>query len=229
MDSARAGSLVGYLSLVPDPRGRNGRRHPLKAMLTAAVCGFLCGCRGWKGLAEWLDDLPLDVCHWMGFTRWPPKQDCFRDLFLRLDPVEFEHAIRAWMTECLGLDSEESLRAVSFDGKTLRGSARQYASAVHLLAAVDHENGCVLSQTRVPDTTNEHKTAFELLRNLVLKDTVIVGDAAFCQRDLSETIVAEGGDYFFSVKENQPGLLQAISHEFAALPAAFSPLRSASA
>ena len=154
---------------------------------------------------------------------------CIRDRFLQLDPVEFEHAIRAWMTECLGLDSEESLRAVSFDGKTLRGSARQYASAVHLLAAVDHENGCVLSQMRVPDTTNEHKTAFELLKNLVLKDTVIVGDAAFCQRDLSETIIAEGGDYFFSVKENQPGLLQAISHEFAALPAAFSPLRSASA
>ena len=65
MQPARAGSLLSYLAQVPDPRGRKGRRHPLSAMLTAVVCGFLCGHRGWTGLAEWLNDQPLDVCHWM--------------------------------------------------------------------------------------------------------------------------------------------------------------------
>ena len=136
MQSARDGSLLSYLAQVPDPRGRKGRRHPLSAMLTAVVCGFLCGHRGWTGLAEWLNDQPLDICHWMGFTRWPPKKDCFRDLLMKLDPDVLERAVRKWITDELKLsDDDEALKAVSFDGKTLRGSLRDFAAAIHLLAA----------------------------------------------------------------------------------------------
>ena len=35
MHSARAGILLSYLAQVPESRGRNGRRHPRSAMLTA--------------------------------------------------------------------------------------------------------------------------------------------------------------------------------------------------
>ena len=34
----------------------------------------------------------------------------------------------------------------------------------------------------------------------------MVGDAMFCQRDLAEKIIDSGGDYIFTVKDNQPGL-----------------------
>jgi hypothetical protein len=55
-------------------------------MLAAVVCGLLCGARGYEGLVEWLHDLPVDFWHFLGFTRWPPKKDYFRDLaeFARL-------------------------------------------------------------------------------------------------------------------------------------------------
>ena len=75
MEPARAGSLLRYLAQVPDPRGRKGRRHSISAMLTAVVCGLLCGHRGWTGLAECLNDQTVDVWHWVGFTRRPPKKD----------------------------------------------------------------------------------------------------------------------------------------------------------
>ena len=97
------------------------------------------------------------------------------------------------------------------------------------MAAVDHHTGCVLSQCRVDEKTNEHKAALELLKTIVLEGRVIVGDAMFCQRDLCEQIVADGGDYFFPVKENQPTLLREIQLELAANEAAFSPLRTAGA
>lgn len=224
MQPARAGSLLSYLAQVPDPRGRKGRRHPLSAMLTAVVCGFLCGHRGWTGLAEWLNDQPLDVCHWMGFTRRPPKKDCFSDLMAKLDPAMLERAIRHWITGELELsDDDEALQAVSFDGKTLRGSLRDFAPAIHLLAAVDHQTGCVLSQMRVDKKTNEHKAALKMLKTLVWEGRVVVGDAIYCQRDLCEAIVSNGGDYFFAVKENQPTLLRDIEQEFAAAATAFSP------
>lgn len=223
---ARAGGLLAYLAEVPDPRGRQGRRHPLAAMLTAIVCGLLCGARGYAGLVEWLHDQEVAVWHWMGFWRRPPKGDCFRDLLMKLDPSSLEAALSRWVTECLGVaENSGDLEALSLDGKTLCATLRNHVRAVHLLAAVDHRTGHVLSQCRVDEKTNEHKAALELLRQLVLTDRVVVGDAMFCQREVCQQIVDSGGDYFFPVKDNQPQLRRDISQEFAAQEAAFSPLR----
>ena len=228
MSPARAGRLRTILSQVPDPRGRNGRRHPLSAMLAAVVCGLLCGARGYVGLVEWLHDLPVDFWHFLGFTRRPPKQDCFRDLLMRLDPVALDQALAEWISQDLQLEiSDESLGEISFDGKTLCATLRAHARAVHLLAAVDHQSGCVLGQLRVDEKTNEHKAALELLRVLVMEGRVLVGDAMFCQREICQAVVDSGGDYFLQVKDNQPTLLREIEHEFAAPDAAFSPLSTA--
>lgn len=230
MQPARAGSLLSHLAQVPDPRGRKGRRHDLSALLTAVVCGILCGARGYSQLAEWLHEQTVDVWHWMGFRRRPPKLDCFRDLLMKLDPAALEEVLQGWITQAIGLSlSDHDLGAISIDGKTLCATLRRFSKAVHLLAAVDHQTGCALSQTRVDEKTNEHKGALELLRTLVLEGRVIVGDAAFCQRDLCQQIIDAGGDYFLAVKENQPGLLREIEQEFAAQDVAFSPLPTAAA
>jgi hypothetical protein len=199
-------------------------------MLTAVVCGVLCGLRGYTPLVEWLHDLPVDVWHWMGYTRKPPKMDCFRDLLVKLDPAALEAALRDWISEDLQLSlDDESPSAVSIDGKVLCATLRAFAPAVHLLAAVDHQTGNVLSQCRVSDKTNEHKGALELLKTLCIEGRVIVGDAMFCQRDLCQQVIDSGGDYLVTVKENQPGLLREIELEFTAQSAVFSPLGSATA
>jgi len=174
--------------------------------------------------------LPVDVWHWMGYTRRPPKQDCFRDLLVKLDPAAFEAALRSWITEDLQLPlDEESVSAVSIDGKVLCATLREFASAVHLLSAVDHQTGQILSQQRIADDTNEHKAALELLKTLCVRGRVIVGDAAFCQRDFCQQTLDSGGDYLVAVKANQPGLRREIELEFTAQPAAFSPLPTARA
>ena len=67
-------------------------------MLTAVVCGLLCGNRGYSQLVEWLHSLPVDVWHWMGYTRRPPKLDCFRDLLMKLDPATLETVLADWIT-----------------------------------------------------------------------------------------------------------------------------------
>ncbi|REJ83307.1 MAG: ISAs1 family transposase [Planctomycetota bacterium] len=227
MSSACGESLLASWSQVSDPRGCKGRRHTLAAMLTAVVSALLCGNRGYQAIVEWLHDLPVDVWHWMGYTRRPPKEDCFRDLLSRLDPESLEAVLRGWISEVLELEvTDEDLAAVSIDGKTLCGTLRKHQRAVHLLAAVDHQTGCVLSQCRVDAKTNEHKAALELLKEMVLEGQVVVGDAMFCQRDLCEEIVDSGGDYLFPVKENQPGLLREIKQELATDSVAFSPLRT---
>jgi hypothetical protein len=197
-------------------------------MLTAVVCGLLCGNRGYTSLVEWLHDLPVAVWHWMGYTRRPPKLDCFRDLLMKLDPAVLERVLSEWISEVVGVEEDpEEIEGLSLDGKTLCGTLRPFSRAVHLLAAVDHHTGYVLSQCRVDEKTNEHKAALELLHTLVLNGRVVVGDAIFCQRDVCQQIIDSGGDYFIAVKKNQEGLFRDIRSEFAAKDAAFSPLRTA--
>ncbi len=199
-------------------------------MLTAVVCGLLCGNRGYTQLVEWLHDLPVAVWHWMGYTRRPPKLDCFRDLLMKLDPATLEAALTAWTHEALDIElNPDQLQAVSFDGKTLCGTLRPFARAVHLLAAVDHQTGCVLSQSRVHDTRNEYSTALEMLRTMVLEGRVVVGDAIYCQRELCQQVIDSGGHYFLAVKGNQAGLEREIAVELSVPDGAFSPLSPAPA
>lgn len=221
MTPAPAGNLLSFLAQVPDPRGRQGRRHPLAAMLAAVVCATLCGARGYSAIVQWLHALPVPWWHRLGFTRRPPKDHAFRDLLASLSPEAFEGAIRRWMTTMLGTPlHDDPLRLVAVDGKSLCGTLTVHQRAVHLLSLFDQELGGVLSQQRVDEKTNEHKAVLELLKTIVLSHCVITGDALFCQREICQQIVDSGGDYLVIVKENQPNLRENIASEFRP---AFSP------
>ena len=50
----------------------------------------------------------------------------------------------------------------------------------------------------------------ELLGELDLAGKVVTGDALYAQRDLSRDIVAQGGDYLWMLKGNQPTTLAAV-------------------
>ena len=41
-----------------------------------------------------------------------------------------------------------------------------------------------------------------------MTDRVLTGDALYCQRQLCEQVVGEGGDYLLIVKSNQKGLYE---------------------
>lgn len=222
MNPVPARSLLAYLAQVPDPRGHQGRRHTLAAMLAAITCAVLCGARGASAIAQWVHAQPVKFWHLLGFTRRPPTENCFRDLLIRLAPQPFEAALGKWISEALQTSvSEISLQAVAIDGQSLCGTLQPHARAIHLLSAFDHQTGCTLSQAQVDGKTNEAKTALELLTTMVLKGRVITADAMFCQREVCQHILQKGGHYLVVVKENQPTLREAIAAEF---QAAFSPL-----
>ena len=112
------------------------------------------------------------------------------------------------------------------DGKTLRGSGGYETPGVHLLAAYAPKVTGVLGQLRVDGKTNEHKAALQLLGLLPLEGKVVTGDAMFCQRDVCDKVREGGGDYLWTVKDNQPQLHYDIAAMFAE-SAAFSPLPTA--
>jgi hypothetical protein len=213
--------LLEYLQQIPDPRGRQGLRHVFVAMLATVVCAMLQGARGYSAVIQWIHSQDPALWYELGYQRRPPKLGAFRNLLLKILPEQFEGAIRAWMTSCLGSPATaEALQAVAIDGKTLCGTLRTHQRAVHLLSAFDHATGCTLSQVRMDEQTNEAKAALELLRTLVLKGRVITGDAIFCQREVCTEVIDQQGHYLFVLKDNQPSLKEAVAAEFRA---AFSP------
>jgi hypothetical protein len=221
LNPAPAGSLLVYLQQIPDPRGRQGRRHSLAAMLAAVTCALLCGARGYSAISQWIHDQEPAVWHLLGFQRRPPKLGAFRKLLMKIAPEALEGVLREWAAETFGLTlGEGELQAVALDGKSLCGTFHEHGRAVHLLSLLDQQTGCVLSQQEVDGKTNEHKTALELLQGIVLQGRLVTGDSMFCQRDLSQQIIDSGGHYLWVVKDNQPTLKEAIEAEF---QPAFSP------
>jgi hypothetical protein len=207
-------SLYEVFAELPDPRNPSGRRHPLAAMLTLAASAMLCGCRSVYAIAQWGRDHP-ELAKPMGFMRKKRVLPCgatFHYLFKDLDVSAFESALKKWMMTQGANDLDQLM--LNIDGKTLRGTQGDLVAGVHLLAAYSQHLGTALTQLAVDSKTNEHKAALELLKLVPVKGTLFTGDAIFAQRDLSQEIVSEGGDYFFTVKDNQPTLKQNILDAF---------------
>jgi len=60
--------------------------------------------------------------------------------------------------------------------------------------------------------------ATRLLTQLELRDKVVTGDALYCHKELSLRVLEQGGDYFWVLKDNQPGVKEAVSLLFAEPP-----------
>jgi hypothetical protein len=219
------GSLYDVFSQIPDPRHRRGTVYPLGAVLTLVATAILCGCRSLAAIAQWGRDYN-HLAPLIGLARQTRDGTGYRTpctselhtLLAALPAAVFEAALTRWILAQGVTDLER--RTVTIDGKTLRGSQGHQLPGVHLLAAYCRDVEAVLAQLRVPGKTNEHKTALERLKLIPLEGTLITGDAAFTQRDLCAAVIAGGGDYFLTVKDNQPTLEADIR---AAFSPAFSP------
>lgn len=204
-------SLWEAFGEVPDPRERSGQRHPLQAILTLTSVAILSGCRSLYAIAQFGRDRGNEFAIELGFTReQTPCCSTLHYLFLALDRSAFERAIRKWLAG----QHELGWSAVSIDGKTLRGTQGHEIAGVHLLAAYAHEAQLVLDQIPVNAHTNEHKAALELLNLIPLKGKIVLGDAMFCQKELSRRIRRKGGDWIWPVKANQPELQAALKLAF---------------
>lgn len=223
MLTSPAGGLLAILAQVPDPRGRQGIRHPLAAMLAAVICAVLSGARGCDAIADWVKVRGLEVWHLLGGTRKPPCSNCYRDLLAVLPPDVLEAVLCHWLDATISDSSPSELYAVQLDGKTLRGTLQTHVKAVHLLTAWDERHGGVLKQLACDSVGQESQVAVTLIRQLLLKGKVVTADAAFCQREVCQAVLDQQGDYLVVVKDNQPQLKRALELEFTASPAAFSP------
>jgi predicted transposase YbfD/YdcC len=207
-------SLFKRLSSLTDCRHARGKRYALVIVLVFIVLAKLAGEDRLAGIAEWiaLRKEPLAELLHLVKARAPHTSTYSRILGRVVQVEEFEDAVRQYFANQPGAGRSV---VIALDGKTLRGTIRAgQTQGLHLLAAYLPAEGWVLMQVAVNGKGNEITAAPTVLKCIDLRGKIITGDAMLAQRDLSAQIVEAGGDYAWTVKENQPQLRQVIETLF---------------
>ena len=153
--------LVQVLRNITDPRDRRGVRHSLFTVLSLAITGVLAGCRSLTAIWEHTTDLTAADLEALGVEagRALPSESTIRRVLQDLDPADVDAHVRSWL--CTRAGTIEGRTVIAVDGKTVRGASLGQASAPHLLSALDHATGAVLTQARVADKSNQRSPPSE--------------------------------------------------------------------
>ncbi|PZH09241.1 ISAs1 family transposase [Streptomyces sp. NTH33] len=204
--------LLERLAEVPDPRDPRGVRHALAAVLALTACAVLAGATSLSAVGEWITDTPAHVLHRLGVRPDPlqprrslPSETTVRRLPARVDADALDQAVGRRLAD--RRPKATGLRALSVDGKSLRGAAKAKGRKIHLLAALDHTTGFVLAQLDVGEKTNEI-TCFQPLLDTVanLAGGVVTSDALHTQREHAEYLLGRDVHYIAIAKGNQKKL-----------------------
>jgi predicted transposase YbfD/YdcC len=222
-DGARDAGLLVYLGRVPDRRRVRGRRHQLAAILALACGAVAAGAKSLTAIAEWAAAAPAAVLAAFGVRRdrrdgrWVvPSETTIRRTLGGIDADALDAQVGAWLLALAGYGADEDAAGdqmvIAVDGKTARGAKDKDGTAPHLLAAITCDEVAAIAQQQVSAKSNEIPAFAPLLRDLDLHGAVILADALHTQREHARFIVEDKhADYLFTIKENQPGLFDAVN------------------
>jgi len=219
---AQIRSLVEQLKTVPDYRRRIGI-YPLWCLIAMMVLAHLCGApRGQKDLAKFAKGLSQAQRRALGVRLQPggypaPSQPTFCRLMKHIDAQALEKIFLQAQEQIRGPVPKEEL--IVLDGKEPR-----HGGGHSVLTAVSVPGQHYLGSALVDKKTNEIPVARQLFQRLDLDGRKVSLDALHTQDQTARDVVLEhGGDFLFTVKDNQPTVQQNIQRIVTAPPADFSP------
>lgn len=214
MSQAAIATIQEHFAIVEEPRVEYLVEHNLSEMIVIAICAVICGANDWVAIADWGQAKKDWLKQYLPLANGTPSHDCYRRLFLRLNPEQFQKGFMSWIQAVFKL-TEGQLIAV--DGKEMNGSKSKTLGrrAIDMVSAWATENRLVLGQQKVDEKSNEITAIPQLLQLLNLEGCLVTIDAIGCQTEIARQIVEQGGDYLLAVKANQGHLHEDITFLFA--------------
>jgi predicted transposase YbfD/YdcC len=204
--------LMGYFSVVPDPRKDINKKYPLYEVIAITILAVLSSAHGWedietyaKAKQEWLSKfLPLD--------KGIPKHDVYRRVFTSLDSKLIEQCFMAWVRDIKKkIDGE----IVAIDGKSIKGTFNAASGkCVHVISAWACANKLIFGQVKTDEHSNEITAIPPLLDQIALEGATVTIDAMGCQYKIADKIIRKGGNYLLSLKGNQSNLQEDVEEYF---------------
>jgi predicted transposase YbfD/YdcC len=197
--------FIGAFKSVPDPRADNVR-HDLVELLVVAFLAVLCGATNCSEMSEFGRTKLKFLKRFLKLKHGIPSHDTFSNVLRIIDPKALDAAFGTLTASLRKALSDGGVIAI--DGKSLKGAYDKgrafmprmmitaYATDLRLtLASLEVEGG------------NEVDAALSLVGLIDLKGHIVTADALHCHRSFAEAVIAKGGDYCFTLKGNQEGLL----------------------
>jgi hypothetical protein len=203
-------------------------RHSLRGLVAVTVCAMMCKvCLGQRDLAAFARNLTPAQMKALGFPRdWSsrihrylaPSESTFARLLRHLDNPALQRALLRWLDHVLGKRNPAGDQ-VSVDGKELLNS-----QGVKIASAYSVTQGRWLGSEAVAEGSNEIPAVQTVLGRVDLDGSLVTADALNTQTETARIVVQEkGGDYLFTVKGNQPGVVKNVQQLYSSLSRAFSP------
>jgi len=214
-------SLMEMLGKVPEFRRQQALRYPVAGMLALIVIATFSGVvRGQRDLSAFGGTLSQAQMRALKFRRVPrssrreaPGETTFQRVLAGVDAAEFERALLLWQERVLG-PAEDTLIAV--DGKRIRHAG------VELVSAFGVKSGRWMGSVCTAAKSNEIPAARKVLEKIDVRGKIVIFDALHTQHDTARAVVFDGGgDYVFTVKDNQQTLNEEVTRLLAEQP--FSP------
>jgi predicted transposase YbfD/YdcC len=196
-----------YFDSIEDPRVQGRCEHKLIDIIAIAACAVLCGAESFVEIEEfgiqrenWLRsllELPSGI----------PSHDTFARVLSLLDSEALEKAFTEWAKDIqLELIEGSTSRRLSLDGKSVKGTERQFNASTRPLVLVNvycHESGLSLGQKQAPSSGNaEVAPALECLDALNLEGTLVSADAGLGRPAVVKKIRSKKGHYLVPIKAN---------------------------
>ena len=208
------GGLYHRFEGLTDRRKPKGKGYALATILLGMFLAKLCGEDKPSGIAEWVALRGAWIAKVLGLKRkqMPSHHTYRRVLADGIEVEELESLAREHHQHC----GEAGYQVViCMDGKILRGTIDlEVNDGLCLLAIFLPGEGVTLAQLAIESHQNEITVAPTLLSYINLRNKVVIGDALHTQRQVSIQIGTAGGDYLWTVKGNQPQLLQDLQDWF---------------
>lgn len=197
-------AIQTYFRNVKDPR--RCPRHLLLDIIVIAICAVICGANDWQQIVVFGQQRQSWLQRFLALPNGIPCHDTFERVFERLNPRVFAAAFQQWMQ---ALAAALPIQQIAIDGKTLRGSAAptKGLGPLHIVSAWAAEHQLSLGQVAVDGKSNEITAIPQLLELLDVHGALVTIDAMGCQKAIAHKIIAGGGDYVLTVKDNQEHLL----------------------
>jgi len=207
------GSLYDRFQGLSDPRKAKGKRYSLLTLLIVICLAKLCGQDKPGEIADWAQNHADTLVRLLHLRRtWMPHHNTIRRVFQAIiSETELEQVLEAYHQQ----PGERLGEILALDGKALKGTRRaDQERCEYVVSVYDGQTQRVLVQEVVETKENEIVAAPQALARVPLAGKTVTGDAIHAQRGLSAYIVAQGGDYLWPVKANQPQLYQDIERLF---------------
>ena len=207
--SAGALSIQQHFASLRDPRRQHGQLHRLLDILVIASCAVIAGSNTWQEVETFAQRRRDWLARFLDLPNGVPCHDTFERVFDRLDPLALQRRLLSWLNALCGAPP---IGHIAIDGKTARhsGSPARGIQALHLVSAWATEHSLTPGPIATQEKSNEITAIPHLLELPDLEGGLVTIDAMGCQKAIAAKIVAGGGDYVLTAKDNQEHLREGV-------------------